>query len=78
MYEQMIVRKKVNLRVEKGKLIRQIMIINLIIHLRAVEKIMYVKSILKIVELQKKLFVKDAELGQEIFIPSRFCDIQLP
>jgi hypothetical protein len=63
------------LRVEKGKLIRQIMIINLIIHLRAVEKIMYVKSILKIVELQKKLFVKDAELGQEIFIPSRFCDI---
>ena len=59
----MLVRKKVNLRVEKGKLMRQMMIINMVLTLKAVKGVLLIKSILKIIELQKKLFVKDIELG---------------
>ena len=47
----MLVRKKVNLRVEKGKLMRQMMIINMVLTLKAVKGVLLIKSILKIIEL---------------------------
>ena len=42
---------------------RQMMIINMVLTLKAVKGVLLIKSILKIIELQKKLFVKDIELG---------------
>ena len=46
--------------------------------LKTLRGVLQIKSVLKLIELQKKLFVNEIEFGQEVFIPHRLCDPSLP
>ena len=65
----MPVRKLVTVRTEKTKILKQIMNLNLILALKTLKGILYIKSVLKVIELHKKVFVNEIELGHEVFIP---------
>lgn len=43
--------------------------LNLILALKTLKGILYIKSVLKVIELHKKVFVNEIELGHEVFIP---------
>ena len=65
----MPVRKLVTVRTEKTKILKKIMNLNLILALKTLKGILYIKSVLKVIELHKKVFVNEIELGHEVFIP---------
>ena len=74
----MPVRKLVATRSHKSKIVKQIINLNLILALKTLKGILHIKSVLKVIELHKKLFVNEIELGQEVFIPQRLSDKSLP
>lgn len=62
-------------RVNKISVIHQL---NIILGLKAVQKMAYVNFTLKKIELQKNLFLIDIEQGQEVFVPKDLSQNQLP
>ena len=44
--------------------------IKLVLNLKAADKILFIKLVLKKIELAKKLFVLEIEQGEEVFIPA--------
>ena len=65
----MPVRKLVATRSHKSKILKQIINLNLILALKTLKGILHIKSVLKVIELHKKVFVNEIELGHEVFIP---------
>lgn len=63
MYVQMPIRKLVAVRLTKSKIQKQIINLNLILALKTIKGVLQIKSVLKLIELQKKLFVNEIELG---------------
>ena len=59
MFEPMVNKKRIKLKLDRSKLIGQYMKIMLILNLRAVNKILLIKARLKSINLQKQLFVLD-------------------
>jgi hypothetical protein len=59
MFEPMVNKKRIKLKLDRSKLIGQYMKIMLILNLRAVNKILLIKARLKSISLQKQLFVLD-------------------
>ena len=59
----MPVRKLVATRTMKSKILKQIINLNLILALKTLKGIYYIKSVLKVIELHKKAFVNEIELG---------------
>lgn len=57
MFEPMVNKKRIKLKLDRSKLIGQYMKIMLIINLRAVNKILLIKARLKSINIQKQLFV---------------------
>ena len=59
MFEPMVNKKRIKLKLDRSKLIGQYMKIMLILNLRAVNKILLIKARLKSISLQKQLFLLD-------------------
>ena len=52
--------------------------VRLLINIKAISGILYVKTLIKRVELAKYLFVFEVEYGQEVYIPHELNQDRLP
>jgi len=52
--------------------------IKLILNLKAVDKVLFIKLLLKKIELAKEIFILEIEQGQEVFIPAELSIDQYP
>lgn len=59
MFEPMLNKKRLKLKLERSKLTRSYMKIMLILNLKAVDKILMIKARLQAIEIQKKLFIQE-------------------
>ena len=52
--------------------------IKLVLNLKAVDRILYIKLLLKKIELAKSLFILEIEQGEEVYIPPELSIHQFP
>lgn len=63
LYEPMHHRKRIQLKIKRNEIKRQIVKLQLIKSLGAVDKILLIRTIIKMIELEKQIFVMDVEQG---------------
>lgn len=62
-YEPMLNRQRLQLKMSRQKISRLYQKIQLVVRLRAVDRILMVKARLKLIELQKRAFILDVQQG---------------
>jgi hypothetical protein len=77
-YEPMLNRQRLSLKLQKAVLSRHYQKIALIIRLKAVDRILLIRARLKLIELATNIFMLDVQQGQESFIPKELCQDSLP
>lgn len=78
MYEAHSIRSGITFKLRRQMLTEMIAKINLILRLRVLQDIFFIKALLMKFELSKRLFVLEIEQGQEVYIPEDMSQRKLP
>ena len=71
-------KKKLKYKYVKNNALSQMDRLKLILNIKAVKKELFAMVLLKVIELERKLFILEMEQGSEVFIPKLLSQDKLP
>jgi hypothetical protein len=78
MYEPQTLNYHIKSKIIRGKLLNQLLRLTLMSNLKSIDRILFVQTRLKIIQLMKEVVAFDVAQGQEVSIPAELSQKSLP